>query len=160
MFLEYLRDEIERIVKEHQLDRKRFFEVSKQSYQQIQEKIENTFVNKSERWSTDIHWANMGNYNPKLKCVSAEIQDWSAWITKLPAIIPTPNSPVYVLFEMQSKYWLYETFVSELILVLDEIHGLNDFYIVSKKFEWLISLNHHDVITYVGDNLRLNQATV
>ena len=159
-----VRSEIEQAIKEYQIDRKRFFEVSKQSYSQIQEKIESTFVDKSKHWNADIHWANMGNYNPKLKCVSVPLEKWDDWIAELPSIIPSPNDAVYVLFESnkdyQPKYWLYEAFIDELTSILCGINGPDDFYIVSKKFNWLISINHHDVITYVGDELKLNHTAL
>ena len=158
--MDFIRNEIERIVKEHQIDRRSFFEVSKTSYEQIQRKTENTFVDKSKHWDAEIHWANLGNYNPKLSSVNVVMDDWSTWMAELPNIIPSSDNSMYVLFEGDSKYWLYEAFLSELIFILGEINGLDDFYIVSKKFDWLISLNHHDVITYVGDNLKVNNTAV
>jgi hypothetical protein len=159
IFVKYIRDEIEQIVKEHKINRGRFFEVSKQSYKLIIEKIELTFVDKSKSWNEDIHWVNMGKYNPNLKCVSSTMSDWSIWLVELLDIIPS-DSLMYILFEdtknFEPKYWLYESYIKELILILNEINGLDDFYIVSKKYNWLISLNHHDAISYVGNGLNLN----
>jgi len=157
----YQRDEIEKTVKEHQIDRNRFFEVSKQSYQQIVKKIEAKFVQKS-KYSDDIHWANMGHYRPELKCRFVTMKDWISWMKELPNIIPASDTLVYALFEEvgNSKYWLYETQIQELITVLNESHLWGDFYIVSKKYDWLISLNHHDVISYVGENLVLDSTVV
>ena len=156
--MEYLRDEIEQIIGEQKIDRARFFEASKRSYGQIIMCIENAFVDKSKRWDNDIHWANTGSYRPNLKCVNAELKDWSSWMSNLPEIIPFPDDSVYLLLEdtknYEPKYWLYEVFLSELVLVLGESELLDDFYIVSKKYDWLISLNHHDIISYVGENLK------
>ena len=159
----YQRSEIEQTIKNLKIDRANFFEVSKQSYQQIISQIENAFVDKSKHWNKGIHWANMGFYRPELKCVNEVMKDWS-WIKKLPHIIPAPNNPVYVLFEdtkaYEPKYWLYEANLCELILVLNESHLWGDFYIVSKKYDWLISFNHHDIISYVGENLKTDTTAV
>ena len=46
--------------------------------------------------------------------------------------------------------------IPELICIIAEVYGLNDFYIVSKKFEWLISECHEDVVSFVGDSLDLS----
>ena len=155
----YVRDEIEQAIKEHGIDRTRFFEVSKQSYEQIQRKIEHTFVDKSKHWDKSIHWANMGNYNPKWNCTRVPLKEWDDWMVELSHIIPTPNDAMYVLFECckdyKPKYWLYEAFLEELTTILCGINGPDDFYIVSKKYDWLISLDHHDTISYVGEGLNV-----
>ena len=41
-------------------------------------------------------------------------------------------------------------------LLISEIYGLNDFYIVSKKFDWLISECHGDVVSFVGKTLNIS----
>jgi len=153
-----VRDSIEQLIKEQKIDRARFFEVSKHSYKQIIKKIEYVFVDKSMRWDNGIHWANMGNYNPKLNWTGILLKGWDDWMAELPYIIPNSNDAMYILFEGRTKYWLYEAFISELTSILGEIEEPGDFYIVSKKIDWLISLNHHNYISYVGDNLNLNIA--
>ncbi|MFC2616103.1 MAG: DUF6756 family protein [Treponema sp.] len=40
--------------------------------------------------------------------------------------------------------------------MISEIYGLNDFYIVSKKFDWLISECHEDVVSFVGKTLNIS----
>ena len=47
----------------------------------------------------------------------------------------------------QPKYWVYEMFLEELIIILSEVWGLDDFYIVSKKYEWLITECHEDMVS-------------
>ena len=55
----------------------------------------------------------------------------------------------------QPKYWLYEMCLPELITILDESSGLGDFYIVSKKYQWLISENHEEIASFLGNGLIL-----
>lgn len=126
---------------------------------QIIRRIENTFVDKSKTWRTGIHWANMGNYKSNIPYISKTIENWD-WVNNLPQIIPEPNQSVYVLFEdtkgYEPKYWLYECYLDALIMVLNESVLWGDFYIISKKFKWLISLNHHDVVSCVGEGISLD----
>ena len=46
-------------------------------------------------------------------------------------------------------FWLFEGKIQAIVSVLDEMFGF-EYYIVSKKFEWLVCENHHDVLIGVG----------
>ena len=74
--------------------------------------------------------------------------------------ISSHDDMVYVLFEdvihFQPKYRIYEMGISELICIIGNVNGLNDFYIVSKKLDWLISENHEDIVSFVGDTLDIS----
>lgn len=145
-----LRKEIEDIIKKLSIHRERAHEVSKLSYKHIIRSIEDTFV----AHGGTIHWANMGHYKQNIPCKMISIIDDQTWYHALKEVLPQ-NEPVYMLFEdirgYDKKYWLYEMYIPELIMILDEISGLHDFYIVSKKFTWLISENHEEVISILGD---------
>lgn len=152
-----VRDEIERVIKENHIERSRCFECSKIMYSSIIKKTEQAFV----LHGGDIHWSNMGHgFNPKLQCKTRDIAKDRMWITRLPQILPEREKFVYALFEdrknYQPKYWVYEMGIPELTCVIAEVYGLNDFYIVSKKFKWLVSECHEDVVSFVGDSLDLS----
>ena len=149
-----IRDDVESAIKEIKLDRSRIFEVSKIKYADIIRKIEHTFVLDDG----DIHWSNMGNgFQQHLSCHYVNITNQPLWYHHLPNIVPHLEEPVYVLFEdiknYEPKYWLYEMWIIEFMMLLDELNP-DDFYIVSKKYDWLISENHEDVVSFVGDNLK------
>ena len=154
-FTMYMRKQTEQIIKDQNLDRARAFEVPKLKYSAILHEIESAFVADGG----GIHWANMGRYKPDIPCVYRRITDQPLWYHALPEIIPTPHDPVYVLLEdrkgYQPKYWLYEMCLPELIAILDESSGLGDFYIVSKKYQWLISENHEEIASFLGNGLIL-----
>lgn len=145
------RNEIERVIKEKHINRSNCFECSKTAYSAIIKKIEQTFV----FHGGSIHWSNMGRFNPKLRCKMQDISEDRMWVTKLPDILPEHEKLVYVLFEdsvnFEPKYWLYEMCIPELICIIGEACGLDDFYIVSKKFDWLISECHEDIVSFVGN---------
>ena len=149
-----MRDDVESAIKEKKLDRSRIFKVSKIKYANIIRKIEHTFVLDGG----DIHWSNMGNgFQQHLSCHYVNFTNQPLWYHHLPNIVPHLEEPVYVLFEdtknYEPKYWLYEMWIKEFMMLLDELNP-NDFYIVSKKYDWLISENHEDVVSFVGDNLK------
>ena len=153
----YIRSEIERVIKEKKINRANCFECSKGSYKLIIKKIEQRFV----LHGGNIHWSNMGNgFNTALPCQTKNIAGNSMWIENLPVIIPAYEKFVYALFEdslnFKPKYWLYEMCLPELICIINEVNGLGDFYIVSKKFNWLISECHEDIVSFVGSQLNLS----
>ena len=47
-------------------------------------------------------------------------------------------------------------FIWKTIYFYKKIEKLNFFYIVSKKFEWLISECHEDIVSFVGNSLNLS----
>lgn len=148
-----MRKDIENIIKEFQLDRKRVFEVSKYKYADIIRKIEKTFVKNSG----NIHWSNMGDgFQSQWPCFYKDVSQQMNWYHLLSQIILDNKEPIYVLFEdtvdYQPKYWLYEMYIPELIILIDNSNP-DDFYLVSKKYDWLISKCHEEVVCFLGDKL-------
>ena len=153
---EQFRDTIENVIKEFHLDRSRIFEVSHLKYADIIKRIEKTFVINSG----PLHWSNIGNrFQPSFALKTRYIGNHRLWYHMLDKIIP--DTLHYVLFEdtvdFQPKYWVYEMFPNEMITVIDESDpSPDDFYIVSKKFEWLISECHEDIVYFVGDGIDIS----
>lgn len=148
-----VREEIEETVKSENLNRHNFFEVSKNSYQSIIKKIEDVFVDKSKNWEKDIHWSNANGYRPNLS-VSYFRQEKVPFVDHLKEIIPNSEVFMYFMVEDTYKYYLYEGKIDEIVTVLNET-SFYDFYIVSKKYDWLISENHHDGWSFIGEKLNL-----
>jgi len=48
-----------------------------------------------------------------------------------------------------SKFWLFQGYIKPILKLLDE-HYRFEFYLVSKKYEWLLCLNHHDNLIGLG----------
>lgn len=51
--------------------------------------------------------------------------------------------------KQHGKFWLYEGKIAAIVDVLGEMYGC-EYYLVSKKFEWLLCENHHDILMAVG----------
>ena len=150
-----MREEIEKVIKDYNLDRSRIFAVSHLKYADIIKKIEKTFVKNGG----SLHWSNIEyRFNTSFTLKTQYIGNNKLWYQQLDKIIP--DTLHYVLFEdtvnFQPKYWLYEMFPNEMITVINESECLSDFYIVSKKFKWLISEDHEDIVYFVGDEIDIS----
>ena len=150
-----MREVIENVIKDFDLSRSRIFEVSHLKYKDIIKKIEKVFVKNCG----SLHWSNIEcRFNSYFTLKTHYIGNNALWYQKLEKIIP--DTLHYVLFEdtvnYQPKYWVYEMFPKEIITVINESERLNDFYIVSKKFEWLISEDHEEIVYFVGDEIDIS----
>ncbi len=50
----------------------------------------------------------------------------------------------------QTKFWYYEGNVNSIISIIGETIGLSEYYLVSKKYDWLLCTNHHNSLIGVG----------
>ena len=61
------------------------------------------------------------------------------------------------------KFWFYEGKIKAIVTVIEEGIYIDDLYIASKKYRWLICINHHDCLIATGqimaDKLRRLQFT-
>jgi hypothetical protein len=53
----------------------------------------------------------------------------------------------------RNKYWFYEGYIQDIVTVLHETTQINEVYLVSKKYEWLLCVYHHDAIIAAGNNM-------
>ena len=52
-----------------------------------------------------------------------------------------------------TKFWLYEGRVEAIQQIISECCLLDEIYLISKKYEWLLCINHHDVLYATGGNM-------
>lgn len=64
------------------------------------------------------------------------------------------NEDLYIIFtesyREKTKFWYYEGKIRAMTTIIEETPGIDEFYIFSKKFTWIIGQNHHDVIFAAG----------
>lgn len=147
-----------------------FHKVHNEKWKNVYYQITEKFVDKTRTWKNGLHWANTNGYSPKCNFLGAYNTHMEKWFLHLPEIIGSAESEVYFLLEgdslhEQTKFWIFEARVQELMQVLDLCYetvfldvGLSwpDYYIVSKKYEWLMGYNHHDIVSFVGEGLCLD----
>ena len=89
-----MREAVENVIKDFNLDRSRIFEVSHLKYADIIKKIEKTFIKKGGV----LHWSNIENrFNPSFTLKTQYIGNNRLWYQSLVKIIP--DALHYVLFE-------------------------------------------------------------
>jgi len=72
------------------------------------------------------------------------------------SVLSEPSDRVFLLLEdwdgakFYENYWLFDGRLADTLAILDELH-LVEFYLVAKKFEWLIGENHHNVVFASGE---------
>lgn len=52
-----------------------------------------------------------------------------------------------------NKYWFYEGYITDIVSILSESTLVDEVYLVSKKYEWLLCVNHHDYIIAAGNKM-------
>lgn len=136
----WIRDEIEEIIKEENIDRKRFYEFSKFRYQEIINKFYYSFCD-YKNFRTDIirleyhglHFRK--NLERYMIAGFFQSENWEDYLNKIRNEIITDGK----LYLILSERWVYEGYLNEIIAVLCETDAwLSDFYIVSPKFDWFI----------------------
>lgn len=151
----WIRDEIEEIIKEENIDRSRFYEYSKFRYQDIINKFYYTFCD-YKNFVTDrirLEYHNLHLRKNLNNCIIAgffQCADWLDYLEKIRAEIADDGK----LYLILSEQWVYEGYLNEIITVLSETDcWLQDFYIVSPKFDWFVV---HDYIEDCAEMYRQN----
>ena len=137
-----IRDEIEEIIKEVNIDRSRFFEASKINYRSIINKFYYSFIDYEGKGKPDFTelsylWL-VFRKNLKRSQFIHWRKDYEEFIGSIAALIPNGylNNMHYLIL---SQGWVYEGYIPEIIAVLNETDGwLDDFYVVSKKYDYVI----------------------
>lgn len=145
---EFLRDDIEKIMKEENIDRSRFQEFSKFKFHEIIKKFYYAFSD-YERFSSSavtftrkrLHIRCDIDCNVIAGIYAAGSWDWAEYLKKIKSA-PTLNTD-QKLFLILSEGWVYEGYVDEIFKVLNKLDSPIDFFILSKKFDWFIV---HDFI--------------
>ncbi len=153
------------------ISEERFRKVRGHQWENIYQKIVEKYADKTKTWKNGLHWANTNGYSPKSmkKLLGCYTVDYSTWFYFLPQIIKEENKMVYFLIDRGSdwyfgeEFWIFESYIPELVKALDLLshtafleNGWLDYYIVSKKYQWLIGFNHHDIISCIGEGVNLD----
>lgn len=150
MELRSLRDDIEITRKSLEIHRDCFIEVRYYAYKDILQTIWDHFTKlgyKAKRhfWLNYHLAGNVATYMPN------NLNDTRCKI--LPAILPYDDKIWFIGADSKNqgpKYWLYEATVESVVRILDEMHRF-DFYIVNKKYRWLVTEEHHGMLLAVGE---------
>ncbi|MBQ8826736.1 MAG: hypothetical protein IJ007_06560 [Oscillospiraceae bacterium] len=134
------RIEIEEIVKEKNIDRKRFYEYSKNKYRQIINRFYYSFVehkneNHKERPQIELSYLWL-HFRKELNKIYHEYasSDWEASLYKIKERLEYDWKKK--IFLILSDGWVYEGYIDEILSVLAETDGIiEDFYIVTPEYD-------------------------
>lgn len=135
----WIRYEIEEIIKEKYIDRKRFREYSKYKYEEVVKRFYYTYINyeKYPKIELEYCWLHFRDSLYKGKNIYVG-GDWKCFLHQLGELIEEKEDTK--LYMILSQGWVYEGFIKEILNVLGETDGLlEDFYIVSPQFDWMIA---------------------
>ena len=135
----WIRDEIEDIIKEYNINRNNFYEYSKFGYKDIIRKFADNFADQSKTRGFDLHycWLDLKKDLQKSEPITEYNMSWTDFLRKVKESIPVANDDKFYM--ILSQGWVYEGCLNEIFAVLNETTGnLADFYIVSRKFDWFV----------------------
>ncbi len=140
----YVRDEIEEIIKEKNIDRTRFHEFSKFRYQDIIRKFYYNFADYKNFTPSRIHldftYMHLRD-NLEIHYIDCffRTDNWVEYMETVRAEISHITEKMYLIV---AEGWVYEGYVNEIFDVLIETDcGITDCYIVSSKFDWFIAVS-------------------
>ncbi|MEK4515462.1 DUF6756 family protein [Paenibacillus sp. FSL H8-0122] len=138
-----VRIEIEELIKTLKLDRSGLFEVRKDQWKRMLSEIEERFLVKTH-YTQGLHWGWNRLQEPRY---SASFADKN--YSKLKDIIQDE----FIWFIAEDRYdklWLYEGKTTTILQLIPELCHLNEYYLISKKLQWLLCEDHHDMLHLSG----------
>lgn len=135
----WIRDEIEEIIKEQNINRNGFYEYSKTSYKKIIDRFLRSFVDYDNVTNISLSycWLHFKKDLKVLHKIDCDVA-WTDFLHKLKQLAPITNDEKAYMIVKEG--WVYEGYKDEIFAVLNETDGLlEDFYIISRKFDWFIA---------------------
>ncbi|GIO39488.1 hypothetical protein J41TS12_43490 [Paenibacillus antibioticophila] len=141
-----VRFEIEEVIKTLELNREGLFEVRKDQWKDILRNVEERFLVKAH-YTHGLHWGWNRLKEPKFtvrfvdrpfKYIKDLIEDENIW---------------FIVEDLYDKMWLYEGTRDTIFRVIPELCHLNEYFLISKKFQWLLCEDHHEIIHLHGKEI-------
>lgn len=154
------RIDIQRYCEEHHIKKNEFHFVNINQWKNIYDKVVDSFVDKTSNYKTGLHWLNTNCNFRKDKIIqySFDTRNQWSWILKLPELVENSDDTAYLLIEDDStKYWIAEGNLKTISKIIYEELFYDDYYIVDKKYRWMITYNHEEIVLFIGDGLKMNE---
>lgn len=133
-----LRFELKQICEQNKISKNEFQEVKIHQWENIISGVWNKFSEKqNSRWI----WETLRHESSSVKTDYSNFQFEN---------IINREEQIWFLFGGKLKYWIYEGTVAGLDKVFWESNWTEELIVVSKKWEWILILNHHDFLIGTG----------
>ena len=151
-----LRADIERSRKElNIIDNEKFNSLNINDWKIVQSKIEDNFLYKRNAGvKRSWLWNDLKFETYSIGCLKDPYES-------LELLIKSDEKIYFLINETineQTKYWAYEGTIKPIIEIIGDSYHLDEYYLVSKKYEWLLGTNHHDVLIGTGNIISLMKA--
>ena len=141
-----------------------FHRVRFDRWEAIYEQIADRFADRTRSRRNGLHWANTNGYSPwaMARLAGCWHTDSQSWFLCLPQLLPGEGA-VYLVLELgPDRFWLFEGEVGAMVSVLTLLSGTAflglghlDYYLVSRKFRWIMGYNLHDMVSLAGEGFAL-----
>ena len=143
-----LRADIERVRKDLKLSEEDFSEVNINEWQSVQQNIKINFLHeRSHNLSVTWLWNDFKAETFVFACESDPYKKLDLLIDEDEVVWFFVNETV----NEKTKYWFYQGRIKAIQEVIGEAVGLDEYYIASKKYKWMLCVNHHDILIGAGD---------
>ena len=155
-----LRLEVAKYCQENKIYENDFRFLGIYEWQNVYERLLKTFVDERYARKCGLHWSNIeAGFREDIDKIyifreGSEHHALYEWIERLPEIVKCEK--VYLFLEdyqQAAKYWAAECNTSVVPLIINDALYPADYYITDKKFSWLITENHHDIVQFIGKGL-------
>ena len=137
-----LRKEIRKICQELTIPEERFRELSVHDWQSIQENIFDKFYDSNwEQLKGDVYAIQFPYNYPFDQLLNLVDHEEKVWLFLDETV------------RERDKFWFYEGNIKDIVAILVETTHSREVYIASKKYEWLLCVNHHDYIIASGKEM-------
>ena len=155
-----IRADVAEYCQAHKIQNDDFRFLNLYEWEGIYKKVLETFVDYDYARYNGLYWSNINNgFKKSIKDVfyfqeGAPGFPSYEWLEKFPQIVGSDK--VYLLLEesYRYRYWIAECSPEVVPLIInDALEYFIDYYIVDKKFTWLVTENHHEIVQFIGDGL-------
>lgn len=150
-----LRKEVQSYCKNNFIEDEEFHFLSIYQWQNVYDKILENFADYKWALHNGLHWLNTNGICKKNMCYAFDSREQWDWILKLSDILDNADEMLYLALEegsgQKSKFWIAEGKPEIIAKLLCEGLFEDDYYIVDKKYRWMITRNHHGVVLFVGE---------
>lgn len=151
------RVEIQKYCEEKQIGKDRFHLVHISKWENIYDHVTDQFIDKRSGYKKELHWLNTNGVFRKERPVVHIFdsrEQWD-WILQLPDLLARPEQMVYLLVEEGRKFWIFEGVPDVVAEIIYEGLCYEDYYITDRKYEWMITCNHHLGILFAGKGFNM-----
>lgn len=156
-----LRKEIEKICKDCGLTDNQFQPLGLNEWQAIEDKIQQTFCKVTHNKSRPV-WL-WEHFKPDTFAVLTEQRPY-LYLDKLIDDSETVWFFVNETINEADKFWFYQGKVKAIQTIIAEACYIDELYLASKKYDWLLCINHHNALIATGqtipDKLRKLEKTI